>query len=431
MMIDEKSKRLVAGKKLLVLGAGPNEITLVRRAQELGCTVYVTDNNADRSLSPCKEVADVAWDISWSDTDALEAACREAGIDGVTAGYSEFRIENVIKLTERLGLPCYCTMEQLDVTRDKVKFKQACREAGVPTVREYPSPEMVDSFPVIVKPVDRAGSIGVGIAGDREELGGVYAEAMEASVSKHVIIEDYICDGSKFDSYYMVLDGEINLVSSDDVIFAKGRGERDIVQSAWLFPSRHHNAYVEKIDPAVRRMISNLGIRNGYLFVSAFARESGDFVVFETGFRLCGGHLYNYFERKGLPNTLDLFILHALTGSVSELGPVVDLDSGMRELTLNFYAKAGRVALVSGFDEMAIVPECCAVVCDARVGQVCRDDKAILPKLGLLGFCSDDPVTLKRRAEECYSVVRVLGDEGEDLIYDRIDPSAISTWWNG
>lgn len=60
------------GKKLLILGATTGETTLVRRAQELGVYVIVTDYNTDYTLSPAKNIANEAWDISWSDIDTLE-----------------------------------------------------------------------------------------------------------------------------------------------------------------------------------------------------------------------------------------------------------------------------------------------------------------------------------------------------------------------
>ena len=45
-------------KKLLILGATPNEIPVVKRAQELGAYVITTDYNKDYKLSPSSEKAD-------------------------------------------------------------------------------------------------------------------------------------------------------------------------------------------------------------------------------------------------------------------------------------------------------------------------------------------------------------------------------------
>ena len=109
------------GKKLLILAGSCHEVDLVRRAKELGIYTIVTDYY-DLETSPAKKIADEYWNISWSDIDSLEKKCIQEKVDGVTAGYSEFTVENLIHLCQRLGLPCYCTMDQLDVTRDKIRF---------------------------------------------------------------------------------------------------------------------------------------------------------------------------------------------------------------------------------------------------------------------------------------------------------------------
>ena len=80
-------------------------------------------------------------------------------IDGSTAGYSEIRVENLIKLCDRLSLPCFITEDQLEITRNKDSFKRECEKCGVPTVFEYSPQAKKMEYPVIVKPVDRGGSI--------------------------------------------------------------------------------------------------------------------------------------------------------------------------------------------------------------------------------------------------------------------------------
>lgn len=106
--------------KLLILGATYHEIDIVERAHNKGIYVIVTDNNLDWSKSPAKYVADEAWNISWSDIDALVLECRESKVNGIIAGFSEFRVENMIKLCDKLGLPCTLSMKQLNLTRDKI-----------------------------------------------------------------------------------------------------------------------------------------------------------------------------------------------------------------------------------------------------------------------------------------------------------------------
>ena len=71
---------------------------------------------------------------------------------------------------------------------------------------------------------------------------------------------------------------------------------------------------------------------------------------FECGFRLCGGHLYNYFPLIGCYDNLDLFLVYQLTGSTDILSRNNVNNKDLTCLTLNVYAKAGTVKNIKGFD---------------------------------------------------------------------------------
>ncbi len=418
------------GKKLLILGAGHNETVLVKRARELGVYTIVTDNQPDHSISKAKDIADEYWDVSWSELDTLERLCRENGVNGITAGWSEIRIDCLIRLCERLSLPCYSTMEQLDITRNKRKFKDECILNGVPVVNEYKTPDEVTRFPVILKPVDRAGSIGISVANDREELEKAYAYAMDMSICKDVIIEDFISNAVKLDSYYIVMDGEVYFVSTDDVILAAENGTEKIVQSGWVLPSRRHEDYKNRINDKVIDMIRHMGIEYGTLFFSGFANDEGYFAMFETGFRLDGGYLQEYFSEKGYVNMLDVYIYHALMGHTRDISIGTDRRPDLKCTNVNIYAKKGTVSKIEGFEEVAKLPSCSFVLKYAHIGQVCRDDKAILSKIGMYYFCSESAEEMSRDTEKAYALVSAEDENGEDMIYDRFDPALIKGWWD-
>lgn len=417
------------GKKLLILAGGPHLVSLIKRAKELGVYTIVTDYyNTDES--PGKLVADEYWNISWADVDALEHKCRENNINGITTGYSESPVEKCIELCERLGLPCYCTKEQLAFTRDKKLFKKICRENSVPTVKEYPDLLSVDEYPVIMKPTDRAGSIGVGIAKSPEDLEKVYNYALEMSYSKEVVIEKYMT-GTKIDVYYEIKDGVATLLSTDSVIFADNNGLDRVVQSAWVLPSPSHYQIVNKADKNLRCMIHNLGIKDGYLFISGF-EEQGEFVFFECGFRLCGGHLYNYFSKLGLDNNLDIFIYHALTGSTADVKSPSCPESGqdLKCVTLNIYSKAGTIEKIEGISQIEDMEDCELSLLTAKIGQTCKADKAILDKVYMCYFCNSDPNALKHDVQQAYEYLHIEDIDHNDMIYDRIDANRIANYWD-
>lgn len=417
------------GKRLLVLGATSNEVPLVRRAQELGAYVITTDYNTDYRKSPAKFASDECWDVSWSDVDELERRCAEAGVDGATAGFSEIRAESLIRLCGRMGFPCYICEEQLAVTRDKSLFKAACRRYGVPTVRDYDGPGSVGSFPVIVKPADRAGSIGVGIAWDEGSLREAYGEALGKSLTGKAVIEDYITGAVEMDAHYAVRGGEVTLLTTDDIIpAARNVEDGRVVQSAWMYPSRHEEAFLERVDGPLRELIRGLGIADGTVFFSGFAADDGQFSFFECGFRLWGEQEFAYDRLKGGPNYLDIYIHHALTGStggVSGRGG----NPGLKGVALNVYVTEGEIGIISGIEELESEKDCCLRLVDAYAGQRCGADGAILTKAALVGFANEDAAALAGDVERAYSSIRVMDAGGADMVYDRVDPQLVGGWW--
>lgn len=416
------------GKKLLIIAGSIHEYDLVRRAKELGVYTIVTDYY-DIETSPAKKIADEYWDISWEDLDALEAKCREEHVDGVTAGYSESTVDRCIKLCARLGCPCYCTQEQLDILKDKKLFKNECRKYGIPVVKEYAAKEEVNNYPVIIKPVDRGGSIGVGVANNQAELESAYAYAMEMSYTKQVIIEDFIDWGNKFDVYYAVTNGNIWFLSTSDTINAKGNGFDKVVQSGWILPSRYENPFLEKIDASVRKMIAGMGIQNGFLFFSGFS-DGDRFVFFETGFRLSGGHMYRFFEANGMPDIQDIFIQHALVGNSDGIN-LKDSKIKKRALIMNFYAKGGKLTTLEGIDKIQSIPECGYAIPMCRPGTVCRQDKAILTKLGMVHLYSEDIEKIIESMERVNLLFSAQDDEGNDMVYDRMNREDINLICSG
>ncbi len=417
------------GKKLLVLGATINETTLVRRAQSFGIYVVVTDYNLDYDLSPAKKIADEVWDISWSDIERLEKKCLEVGIDGVTAGYSEFRVENLIKLCERLNLPCYITEDQLSLTRDKDKFKKECLKYNIPIVKEYLEPDLVDEYPVIVKPVDRAGSIGISIASNYNELREAYNYAMELSVSKKVIIEKYITD-CKIDVYYYVNNGEISLISSCDTINAKNNNFERVVQSCWLYPSKYISQYMIKIDRQMRDLIKGLGIKFGCVTFSGFVDDKSNFSFFECGFRLEGAHQYNYCEKKYAVNFLDVFIMHALTGNTKGITRKENINNDLKCAVVNLYATSGELMHIGGIDKIAELNDCCFTMIHGRIGQVYKANTAILSKLAMFSFANKYEDIIASNIEYAYEKINIIDTNGNDMVYDYIDTQLVRNWWN-
>lgn len=365
------------GKKLLVLGGSYAEVGVVMIAQSLGCYVITTDQYTDPNIIPAKFIADEAWNISWTDYDTLEVKCREVGVDGIIAGFSEFRVESMIELCRRLSLPCYINTSQLEVTRDKNQFKQMCRKYGVPIVNEY-TPDSPDiRFPVIIKPTDRGGSIGITVAYTPEEYTKSLEYAYSMSPSKSVVVEDFIGDGVKFDCSYYIEGNNVTLIETCDTTMLTRQKGYETMQKAWTFPSKYESKYLEQVNANVKAMLKDLDLKCGVANISFFFRND-HFYVFETGFRLGGGHSYDYQRASQGIDYLTCMISFAL-GIPLKVNHNLPANRGYA-VTYNVYCKcpAGSIIKsVHGEDLIKSMPEIVTYMPNLYSGYEISSDKPV------------------------------------------------------
>ncbi|HJA27981.1 MAG TPA: hypothetical protein IAA15_00170 [Candidatus Olsenella pullicola] len=421
----------VSGKRLLVLGAGGvtvgSEESLVRIAQQMGAYVIVTDNRHDWSQAPAKPIADEAWDISWSDVDALAKLCRERRVDGVLAGFSEHKVLCAARLCDVLGLPFYAAGADLETLFDKARFLAACEEVGVPVPRRYCLGAHID-YPVVVKPVDAEGSRGVFVCLNEGEMSDALRAAREASRSGELEIEEYVAADEAF-FYYLVVDGRASLVASCDLCALEG-GEGSLrVPVATRYPSVHERAFLKNDDAVYQRLISSLGIRDGLIGFQCFVRE-GRALVHDPTYRLDGSALANVMFHDAGTNAARLLIHHSLTGRLGptdELGRLLDRARRSFQLYLGIELREGVVARLCGPSDASEVEGALFLRRMVEVGDRVDLAAPVFKRTAYsVGLCASGEEELERRVARLYDSVRVVGEAGEDLTV-RIDPHALVT----
>ena len=110
-----------------MLGTSLGSIEIVETARSMGCFTIVTDN-LDPDRSPAKKVADEYWMISTNDLDLLEQKCREEKINAIFVGISEFNLDRVKDLTERLKFPVILMILHGSMQEIKVHSKRNARK---------------------------------------------------------------------------------------------------------------------------------------------------------------------------------------------------------------------------------------------------------------------------------------------------------------
>ena len=121
-------------KKILIMGANPETVSLILKAKEMGLYTIVTDNNP---TAYAKAYADKAINIDAVDADAIVEYAKNEKVSAVLVGVAEALLPCYCKVCDRLGMPCYSTIDKFEIMTNKSLFKAACLKYSVPTISEY------------------------------------------------------------------------------------------------------------------------------------------------------------------------------------------------------------------------------------------------------------------------------------------------------
>lgn len=307
----------IRGKKLLILAGAPVHCKVVHSAREMGVHTIVTDYLRYED-SPAKQISDEHWNFSVSQVDEIVERCKKEKVDGVLNFCIDPAQRPYQKICESLGLYCYGTEEQFDLLTDKVLFKEFARKNDIAVIEGYSLGDVEkDSvkYPVFVKPNDSRGSRGQAVCHTKEEVRVAVENALMESSNKKYIIEQYMCGKQDFTMTYLVKDGKPFLVRMGDRYLGaeKDRLNRQCV--CLVCPSKFSDLYLENVHHQICRLIRNLGIKNGPVFMQGFV-DDDTIRFYDPGLRFPGGEYEALLAEATGSNLMKMLIEFALTGSM-------------------------------------------------------------------------------------------------------------------
>lgn len=411
------------GKKLLILGGNPETTPLVEVANNMGIKTIVTSG---RHTDAAKAAAWKACDVDGMDVPGLIALAREEQVDGVLVGVADILVPSYCKVCDALGLPCYATQQIVDVFAFKDVFKATCERYGVHGIPEYyldadMKREDLDKvqYPVMVKPVDNGGGVGMTVAYNEAELIEGVHKALNASNKKRFIVEKYMqCDDMGM--YYTFKDGYCSASCIYDRYTTDEQPGLSRVCLGGTYPSKHLNEYFERMHDNALRLFKEIGIKNGVLMLSGFY-ENGEFYVYDTGFRLQGEAPHLLMKAIHGFDQREMLIRFALNGSEGDIDLERDDDTNLRgkwAATLWVLLKRGHIAQIQGLKEIANDPRVIANIQRLHDGDDVESDwigteKQVLTRLY---FVCDSKTALADCLKEYQNKIRVLDEHGNDLV---------------
>ena len=272
--------------KLAIIGASYLQLPLVRKAKELGLHTLCF---AWAEGAVCKDEADEFYPISIVEKEQILEVCQEKHIDGICTIASDVAAPTVAYVAEKMGLVGN-TYETAVRANNKFLMRRAFTSGGIPcpAYHRITSFEQLDSkelqFPVIVKPTDRSGSLGITKVERQMELQTAIETALDCSFKHEAIVEEFI-EGREISVEFISYQGKHYPLQITDKVTT---GAPHFVELEHHQPARLSADQYSDIYDLTKKALDALGVTNGASHSEYKITEDGRIYVMEIGARMGG-----------------------------------------------------------------------------------------------------------------------------------------------
>lgn len=282
-------------KKILMLGGLRYLIPVIQAAHELGYYVitcdYLPHNIAHK-------YADEYHNISITNKNAVLELAKDLKINGIMSFAVDPGVLTAAYVCDKLGLPGN-PYTSVQILQNKDLFRNFLKKNGFNTPKScgYDSVEEalsdIESFqwPIIVKPVDSAGSKGVSRIDRIADLEKAIIRALKNSFSHRFIIEEFIeQQGHSSDSDAFSINGELKFISFSDQYF-DNKATNPYTPSAYSWPSSMTDRNQESLSSEIQRLLQLLHMNTSIYNIETRVGTDGKAYIMEVSPRGGGNRL--------------------------------------------------------------------------------------------------------------------------------------------
>ena len=345
-------------KKILMVGAGQEQIIAIKQAKELGFFVVACDQNP---TAIGFQAADIGAVVDIKNVSDLIKLAREYEVDGIFSHAVE--IPHITsEVAQILNLPSISPEVAIRAT-NKLERIIRFKEYGIPCANfEFAS--SIDElrlrakkigYPLIMKPIDSAGSRGVQIVESDDQLANCYNDSISFSSTTTVLIEEKL-SGPEVSTESLVYKDEVYTFAFADRNYArKEHFHPYFIEDGINYPTILNEEIQREVYDLVNKTIKALGID--------FGPAKGDIIidkgvpkVIEMAARTSGG----WFSAGSIPIATGSNVLKPLLQmavgdepDLSSIAPKYDRGCSQRYI---IPLEEGIVSEITGLEEAIKMP---------------------------------------------------------------------------
>ncbi|MFW5686647.1 MAG: ATP-grasp domain-containing protein, partial [Halanaerobium sp.] len=226
--------------RLLILGGGSAQLSLIKKAKKMGHQVVVSDYYPD---APGKKLADFSSSASTFNFEASLETAEKYRVEGILTTGTDQPVYTAARVADSLNLKHYLSVETARAVTNKRVMKNKFMRAAIPTVKyrildpDFADKELKDfKKPFVVKPLDSQGQRGVFKLDSISQIREKFNEVLSFSREDKILVEEYY-NSDEITVSGWVFEGKAEILTVTDRL----RFESDIhigICSSHLFPSQ-------------------------------------------------------------------------------------------------------------------------------------------------------------------------------------------------
>ncbi len=274
-------------KKLLLLGGSRYVIPVIKAAHDVGIHVITCDYLPDNIGH---QYADEYHNVSIVEKEEVLSLAQKLRIDGIMSFATDPGVVTAAYVAEQMGLPFQGSYKSVSILQDKGLFRKFLTEHGfnVPHAKFYFETELpledVDFFtwPVIVKPVDSAGSKGVTKVDSPQLLHEAMMKAKAYSRSGAIIVEDFLTfEGFHSSTDPFTVKGELQFITFSDQLFDE-EADNPYTPAKIIWPTSMKKEKQRYLTDEIQRLMRLLKMGTGIYNIETCVGSDGKPYIMEV-----------------------------------------------------------------------------------------------------------------------------------------------------
>ncbi|MFW6229445.1 MAG: ATP-grasp domain-containing protein [Halanaerobium sp.] len=409
--------------RLLILGGGSAQLSLIKKAKKMGHQVVVSDYYPD---APGKKLADFSSSASTFDFEASLETAEKYRVEGILTTGTDQPVYTAARVADSLNLKHYLSVETARAVTNKRVMKNKFMRAAIPTVKyrilapDFADKELKDfKKPFVVKPLDSQGQRGVFKLDSISQIREKFNEVLSFSRENKILVEEYY-NSDEITVSGWVFEGKAEILTVTDRL----RFESDIhigICSSHLFPSQYLSEYFFEIQDLTQKIVSEFGIKNGPLYFQFLIGKQG-LKVNEIACRIGGAYEGEFMPALTGVDILKMMVELAADKTVdkSRLGDYLVQENNKYLSSQLFFAGSGKIKKITDLTEILEIDGVLDAGLNYQVEDVIPGIENATARAGYFIVLAADKNQLKQRVKDVYDKLKIIDQKGENLVQREI-----------